>query len=51
MSVKEQLHNRTWATSSSYEEVLPYLDRPDIYEVSNTYHQNGLFDTYYVGLK
>ena len=50
MSVKEQFKNQTWATSSNYEEVLPYLDNPD-YLVANTYHGNGLFDTYYIGLR
>lgn len=50
MSIKEQLHNKTWATSSDYGEVLPYLNHPD-YMVYNTYHSNGLFDVYYVGLK
>lgn len=42
--------NQVWATSSDYEEVLPYLD-DDRYLVTNTYHANGLFDTYYIGLK
>lgn len=50
MSIKEQFHNQTWATSSSYEEVLPYLNNP-AYMVVNTYHANGLFDTYYIGLR
>ena len=50
MSIKEQFHDRTWATSSDYEEVLPYLNNPD-YMVMNTYHANGLFDTYYIGLR
>ena len=50
MSVKEQFQNQLWATSSSYEEVLPYLN-DERYLVTNTYHSNGLFDTYYIGLK
>ena len=50
MSVKEQLHNQLWAVSSDYSEVLPYLDNP-LYSVMNTYHTNGLFDRYYIGLK
>ena len=50
MSVKEQFHSQLWATSSNYEEVLPYLNNPE-YEVMNTYHSNGLFDKYYVGLR
>ena len=47
MSVQQQLHNRLWATSSNYEEVLPYLNNEN-YSVSNTYHANGLFDQYYI---
>lgn len=50
MSVKEQFHNQLWATSNDYNEVLPYLNNPD-YHVANTYHENGLFDKYYIGLK
>lgn len=50
MSVKDQFKYNLWATSSSYEEVLPYVD-DDRYLVTNTYHSNGLFDKYYVGLK
>ena len=50
MSIKEQLHNQTWATSSSYEEVKPFLN-DDRYMVANTYHSDGLFDMYYIGLK
>lgn len=50
MSIEEQFHNQTWATSSDYEEVLPYLDNPQ-YMVMNTYHANGLFDMYYIGLR
>jgi hypothetical protein len=49
MSVKEQFHDKLWAETTSYEEVLPYLDNPD-YRVMNTYHQNGLFDKYYIHL-
>jgi len=47
MSVKDQLHYRLWATSSNYEEVLPYMDDPK-FKVTNTFHSNGLFDTYYI---
>ena len=50
MSVKEQFHNQLWATSKDYDEVLPYLNNPE-YDVYNTYHANGLFDTYYIGLR
>lgn len=50
MSVAEQFKNQTWATSSDYNEVLPYLNDPN-YLVANTYHYNGLFDTYYIGLR
>ena len=50
MTIREQLQNQTWATSSDYEEVLPYFGNPD-YMVTNTYHVNGLFDTYYIGLR
>lgn len=50
MSIKEQLHDQTWATSSSYEEVLPFLNDPN-YMVTNTFHSDGLFDSYYVALK
>ena len=50
MSIKEQFQNQLWATSSDYEEVLPYLDNPE-YNVANMYHNNGLFDKYYIGLR
>ena len=50
MTIKEQLHNQTWATSSNYEEVKPYLG-DDRYFVANTFHSDGLFDMYYIGLK
>jgi hypothetical protein len=50
MSVKEQFHNQLWAVTSDYEEVLPYLDNPN-YNVMNTYHSNGLFDSYYIHCK
>ena len=50
MSIKEQLHEQTWATSSDYEEVKPFLNDPN-YMVCNTFHSDGLFDMYYVGLK
>lgn len=50
MSVKEQFQNQTWATSSNYEEVLPFVG-DDRYLVTNSYHANGLFDCYYIGLK
>ena len=50
MSVKEQFMNQLWATTKDYEEALPYLDNPD-FSVHNTYHANGLFDTYYIGLR
>ena len=50
MTIREQLHNQTWATSSDYEEVLPYL-MDERYLVTNTFHTNGLFDMYYIGLK
>ena len=50
MSIKEQLHDQLWATSSDYEEVLPYLNDQS-FNVFNTYHANGLFDTYYIHLK
>ena len=50
MSVKEQLHDQLWATTSSYDEALPYLDNPD-YNVMNTYHSNGLFDAYYIHVR
>ena len=50
MSIKEQLHDRLWAVSSNYDEVLPYLDNPN-YNVSNTYHRNGLFDAFYIHLR
>jgi hypothetical protein len=50
MSIKEQFQNQLWATSSDYEEVLPYLNDPN-YDVVNTYHVNGLFDCYYIGLR
>ena len=50
MSVKEQFMSQTWAITSDYSEVLPYLSNHE-YQVCNTYHSNGLFDTYYIGLK
>lgn len=50
MSIKEQFMNQLWATSSSYEEILPYLS-DERYNVTNTYHANGLFDQYYIHLK
>ena len=50
MSVKEQFQNQTWATSSDYEEVLPFVG-DERYMVANSYHANGLFDCYYIGLK
>lgn len=49
MSVKEQLKTQLWAVTKDYSEVLPYLKDP-AYEVSNTYHFNGLFDSYYITL-
>jgi len=50
MTIKEQLHNQLWATSSDYEEALPYLNDPN-YNVCNTYHSNGLFDCYYIHVR
>ena len=50
MSVKEQFQSQTWATSSNYEEVRPYLG-DERYLVANTFHSDGLFDMYYIGLK
>lgn len=50
MSVKEQFFNMTYAVTSDYNEVLPYLN-DERYLVANTYHANGLFDKYYIGLK
>ena len=50
MSVKEQFQNQVYATTSDYNEVLPYLN-DDRYSVMNTYHSNGLFDSYFIGLK
>lgn len=49
MSVKEQFHNQLWATTSDYNEVLPYMNNP-MYEVQNTYRDNGLFDQYYISV-
>ena len=49
MSVKEQFHYQLWATTTSYEEALPYLNNP-MYDVQNTYHDNGLFDAYYISV-
>ena len=49
MSVREQFHNNLWATTTDYNEVLPYLNNPN-YEVHNTYHANGLFDQYYINV-
>ena len=50
MTIKEQLHNQTWAVSSDYSEVLPYVGYTN-FMLTKTYHGNGLFDSYYVGLK
>lgn len=50
MSIKEQFQNQTWAITTDYNEVLPYINNPS-YDVFNTYHKNGLFASYYVGLK
>lgn len=50
MSVQEQFHDRLWATTSDYSEVLPYL-ADERYMVQNTYRSNGLFDAYYIGLR
>lgn len=50
MSVKEQFMNQVWATTSDYQEVLPFID-DERYMVGNTYHSNGLFDKYYIGLR
>jgi hypothetical protein len=50
MSVKEQFQYNLWAVTSDYNEVLPYLNN-DNYNVMNTYHANGLFDSYYIHLK
>ena len=47
MSVKEQFFKQSWAVTSDYQEVLPYLNNPN-YDVMNTYHSNGLFDQYYI---
>jgi hypothetical protein len=47
MSVQEQFYQRSCAFTKNYDEVLPYLGNPN-YEVGNTYHDNGLFDTYYI---
>jgi hypothetical protein len=49
-TIKEQFETQTWAVTSDYSEVLPYLDNPS-YLVANTFRSNGLFDVYYVGLK
>lgn len=49
MSIEEQFKNQLWAVSSNYAEVLPYLNNP-MYNVQNTYHTNGLFDSYYIHL-
>jgi hypothetical protein len=49
MSVKEQFFNQLWATTTNYNEVLPYIN-DERYTVANTYHANGLFDSYYIGL-
>ncbi len=49
MSVREQLKNQVWATTSNYQEALPYLNDP-MFNVTNTYHSNGLFDSYYIHL-
>ena len=50
MSVSEQFQYNLWATTTDYNEVLPYLNNPN-YDVSNTYRSNGLFDSYYIHLK
>ena len=50
MSVQEQLHDQTWAMTSDYSEVLPFVN-DERYLVTNTFYSNGLFDKYYVGLK
>jgi hypothetical protein len=50
MSIREQFHNQLWAISRDYDEVLPYLN-DERYDVCNTYHANGLFDYYWIGLK
>ena len=50
MTIKEQFREQLWATSLEYDEVLPYLS-DERYFVMNTFHSNGLFDMYYVGLK
>lgn len=49
MSVSEQFKNQVWATTHDYNEALPYLSDPN-YNVCNTYHGNGLFDSYYIHL-
>lgn len=49
-TLEEQFQNQTWGVTSDYSEVLPYLNNPS-FLVANTYHANGLFDAYYVGLK
>ena len=49
-TIKEQFMSQTWAVTSDYSEVLPYLDNPN-YLVANTFHKNGLFDAYYIGIK
>ena len=50
MSVQEQLHDQTWAMTSDYSEIKPFIG-DERYLVTNTFHSNGLFDKYYVGLK
>lgn len=50
MSVEEQFKDQLWATTNDYNEVLPYINN-ERYMVANTYHANGLFDTYFIGLR
>lgn len=50
MSVREQLKDQLWATTNDYNEALPYLQDP-AFHVTNTYHANGLFDSYYIHLR
>ena len=50
MSVQEQFNNQTWAMTSDYSEVLPFIN-DERYLVTNTFHSNGLFYKYYIGLK
>ncbi|MCR5270579.1 MAG: hypothetical protein K6D91_06130 [Prevotella sp.] len=48
-SVREQFNEQLFAFTKDYDEVLPYLNSP-FYEVRNTYHSNGLFNNYYIGM-